>query len=120
MFDRFDLPIKTWITTNRDPNVSATRRKILQDKARIGGLLVPGNFASKEQFDYLRSAIGYSFEEMDEDLAALLEVELYLKYRATFWKGILEKRKPCTFIAANDLIISKWAYSANRRNLDRV
>ena len=107
LFDRFDLPIKTWVTTNRDPNVSVTRRKILQDKARISELLAPGNFASKKQFDYLRNAIGYYFEEMDEDLAALPEVELYLKYRATFWEGILEKRTSDQWPADNGLALKK-------------
>jgi SAM-dependent methyltransferase len=91
LFARFNLRISKWTTVNKDLRQESTRKKILADKARIAAILAEGGFPSKIHHDHLSEAVSDYFDELDLDLAGLEYSELFLKYRAPFWEGILEK-----------------------------
>ena len=89
LFTRFGFRIGRWITFNRDRHARATTEAIQSARQDIETALASAAFASDPQEATMRDALRRYFDEMDQDLQTLDSMQLFLKYRATFWEGLL-------------------------------
>jgi SAM-dependent methyltransferase len=74
-----------------DADIDTTRRFIVNDVNRIRRHIKAENFDSPKQYAYLRSAAKYYYEEVKLDLEQMEWNELFLKYRTTFWEGLVKR-----------------------------
>ena len=75
-----------------DADIDNTRRHITNDLGKIKRGLKRDNYEKPAQYQFLRRAIQLYIEEAQADMANLEWPELFLKYRVTFWEGMLKRR----------------------------
>jgi 2-polyprenyl-3-methyl-5-hydroxy-6-metoxy-1,4-benzoquinol methylase len=89
LFKHFDLKQVRNLVVNTDPSVEQTRKHIASDLAKVRRQTVKENF-TPPQYAALRHAVDYYTVEVNADLEAMPWDDLFAKYRATFWVGLLQ------------------------------
>jgi len=84
----FASPVMTHL--KRDESLELTQKHIESDIRKIRRHLKQDNFLNTTQFKFVRMACQQYCKEVEEDLQGLAWDDLYLKYRLTAWKGIIQ------------------------------
>lgn len=88
IFDLFGFRKIDLLNNVTDASVEVTRKFITNDINRISAQLKPQNFKTPKQYNFLKGAADYYYDEVGEDLEKLGWDDLFRKYRVTFWEGL--------------------------------
>lgn len=89
LFAHFGFKVEKLLNEICDPDLETTQRRIVDDRDRIRGHLARRNFEDPAQYTALRRAADLYFDEIEADLETLGWWDLFYKYRADYWEGIL-------------------------------